>query len=193
MNDCKIINFTDDNYLNHKKDKIFFQTYIDNCKLDLFITKTYKIVKIFNNEIYYIFDLYDFCQILIHGYYKNVHFNSKLNFKIKVINKKRHFTICYKNDNKEILNLTNIKCKMLMNQFKQFYLSFIFNNNNLSHIENKKKEIKFIMNCIKKKENNKNNEEFIKSICNKSFFKPFLLNYDIIIAKHILYYYYLQK
>ena len=151
MNDCKIINFTDDNYLNHKKDKIFFQTYIDNCKLDLFITKTYKIVKIFNNEIYYIFDLYDFCQILIHGYYKNVHFNSKLNSKIKVINKKRHFTICYKNDNKEILNLTNIKCKMLMNQFKQFYLSFIFNNNNLSHIENKKKEIKFIMNCIKKK------------------------------------------
>ena len=151
MMDCKIINFTDDNYLNHKKDKIFFQTYIDTSKLDLFITKTYKIVKIFNNEIYYIFDLYDFCQILIHGYYKNVHFNSKLNSKIKVINKKRHFTICYKNDNKEILNLTNIKCKMLMNQFKQFYLSFIFNNNNLSHIENKKKEIKFIMNCIKKR------------------------------------------
>ena len=151
MMDCKIINFTDDNYLNHKKDKKNFQTYIETSKLDLFITKTYKIVKIFNNEIYYIFDLYDFCQILIHGYYKNVHFNSKLNFKIKVINKKRHFTICYKNDNKEILNLTNIKCKMLMNQFKQFYLSFIFNNNNLSHIENKKKEIKFIMNCIKKK------------------------------------------
>ena len=191
--DCKIINFTKDNYLNHKNDKIFFQTFIESAKLYLFITKTYKIVKIFNNEIYYIFDLYDFCQILIHGYFKNVHFDSKLNFKIKLFNKKRNFTICYKNDNKEILNLTNIKCKMLMNQFKQFYLSFILNNHNLSHIENKKEETKFVMNCIKKKENKHYNKNFIKSICNKTFFKPFLVNYDIIFAKHILYYYYLQK
>ena len=151
MMDSKIINFTKDNYLNHKKDKIFFQTFIDTAKLYLFITKTYKIVKIFNNEIYYIFDLYDFCQILIHGYFKNVYFNSKLNFKIKLINEKRHFTICYKNDNKQNLNLTNIKCKMLMNEFKQFYFSFILNNKSLYHIENKKKEIKFIINCIKKK------------------------------------------
>ena len=82
---------------------------------------------------------------------------------------------------------------MLMNEFKQFYLSFIFNNNNLSHIENKKKEIKFVMDCIKKKENNNQNKNFIKLICNKTFFKPFLLNYDIIIARHILYYYFLQK
>ena len=193
MMDTKIINFTKDNYLNHKKDKKFFQTFIDTAKLYLFITKTYKIVKIFNNEIYYIFDLYDFCQILIHGYFKNVYFDSKLNLKIKLINKKRHFTICYKNDHKEILNLTNLKCKMLMNEFKQFYLSFIFNNNNLSHIENKKKEIKFVMDCIKKKENNNQNKNFIKLICNKTFFKPFLLNYDIIIARHILYYYFLQK
>ena len=185
MMDTKIINFTKDNYLNHKKDTIFFQTFIDTAKLYLFITKTYKIVKIFNNEIYYIFDLYDFCQILIHGYFKNVYFDSKLNLKIKLINKKRHFTICYKNDHKEILNLTNLKCKMLMNEFKQFYLSFIFNNNNLSHIENKKKEIKFVMDCIKKKENNNYNKNFIKSICKKTFFKPFLLNYDIIIARHI--------
>ena len=173
MMDTKIINFTKDNYLNHKKDKIFFQTFIDTAKLYLFITKTYKIVKIFNNEIYYIFDLYDFCQILIHGYFKNVYFDSKLNLKIKLINKKRHFTICYNNDNNEILNLTNIKCKMLMNEFKQFYLSFIFNSNNLSHIENKKKEIKFIMNCIKKKENKNCHKNFIKSICNKTFFEPF--------------------
>ena len=151
MMDTKIINFTKDNYLNHKKDKIFFQTFIDTAKLYLFITKTYKIVKIFNNEIYYIFDLYDFCHILIKGYFKNVYFNSKMNFKIKLINKKRHFTIYYKNEDKEILNLTNIKCKILMNEFKQFYLSLIFNNKNLSHIENKKKEIKFVMDCIKKK------------------------------------------
>ena len=191
--DYKIINFTKDNFLNHKKDKIFFQTFIYNAKLYLYITKTYKIVKILNNEIYYIFDLYDFCHILIKGYFKNVYFNSKINFKIKLINKKRHFTICYKNDNNEILNLTNIKCKMLMNEFKQFYLSFIFNSNNLSHIENKKKEIKFIMNCIKKKENNNCHTNFITSICNKKFFEPFLLNYDIVIARHILYYYYLQK
>ena len=39
MMDYKIINFTKDNYLNHKKDKIFFQTFIDNAKLYLFITK----------------------------------------------------------------------------------------------------------------------------------------------------------
>ena len=191
--DYKIINFTKDNFLNHKKDKNFFQTFIYNAKLYLYITKTYKIVKILNNEIYYIFDLYDFCHILIKGYFKNVYFNSKMNFKIKLINKKRHFTICYNNDNNEILNLTNIKCKMLMKEFKQFYLSFIFNSNNLSHIENKKKEIKFIMNCIKKKENKNCHKNFIKSICNKTFFEPFLLNYDIIIARHILYYYYLQK
>ena len=43
---------------------------------------------------------------------------------------------------------------MLMNQFKQFYFSFILNNHNLSHIENKKEEIKFVMNCIKKKKIN---------------------------------------
>ena len=91
MMDTKIINFTKDNYLNHKKDKNFFQTFIDTAKLYLFITKTYKIVKIFNNEIYYIFDLYDFCQILIHGYFKNVYFDSKLNLKIKLINKKKAF------------------------------------------------------------------------------------------------------
>ena len=193
MMDYKIINFTKDNYLNHKKDKIFFETFIENAKLYLFITKSYKIVRIFNNEIYYIFDLYDFCQILIHGYFKNVCFNSKLNFKIKLINKTRHFTICYKNDNKQILNLTNIKCKMLMNVFKQFYLSFIFNNKNLSHVENKKKEINFVINSIKKKEKNNYNKNFIKSICNKTFFQPFLLNYDLIIARHIVYYYYLQK
>ena len=106
--DCKIINFTKDNYLNHKNDKKRFQTFIDIAKFYLFITKTYKIVKIFNNEIYYIFDLYDFCQILIHCYFRNVHFDSKFNLKIKLVNKKRHFTICYKNDNKEILNLTRL-------------------------------------------------------------------------------------
>ena len=49
------------------------------------------------------------------------------------------------------------------------------------------------MDCIKKKENNNQNKNFIKLICNKTFFKPFLLNYDIIIARHILYYYFLQK
>ena len=37
--DCKIINFTKDNYLNHKNDKIFFQTFIESAKLYLFITK----------------------------------------------------------------------------------------------------------------------------------------------------------
>ena len=41
MMDTKIINFTKDNYLNHKKDKNFFQTFIDTAKLYLFITKTY--------------------------------------------------------------------------------------------------------------------------------------------------------
>ena len=82
---------------------------------------------------------------------------------------------------------------MLMKEFKQFYLSFIFNSKNLAHIENKKEEINHIINSIKKKENNKNNKNFIKSICNKFFFKDFLLNYDLIIARHILYYYYLQK
>ena len=46
MMDYKIINFTKDNYLNHKKDKIFSQTFIDNAKLFLFITKSYKIIKI---------------------------------------------------------------------------------------------------------------------------------------------------
>ena len=82
---------------------------------------------------------------------------------------------------------------MLMKEFKQFYLSFIFNNKNLAHIENKKEEIKHIINSIKREENNKDNKKFIKSICNKFFFKHFLLNYDLIIARHILYYYYLQK
>ena len=96
--DLKIINFTKDNYLNHKKDKIFFETCIDNAKLYLFITKMYKLVKIINNEICYIFDLFEFCQILIHGYFKNISFNSKLNYKIKLINNKRHFTIYYKNE-----------------------------------------------------------------------------------------------
>ena len=191
--DLKIINFTKDNYLNHKKDKIFFETCIDNAKLYLFITKMYKLVKIINNEICYIFDLFEFCQILIHGYFKNVSFNSKLNYKIKLINNKRHFTIYFKNENKESLNLKCIKCKMLMKEFKQFYLSFIFNNKNLAHIENKKEEIKHIINSIKREENNKDNKKFIKSICNKFFFKHFLLNYDLIIARHILYYYYLQK
>ena len=191
--DLKIINFTKDNYLNHKKDKIFFETCIDNAKLYLFITKMYKLVKIINNEICYIFDLFEFCQILIHGYFKNVSFNSKLNYKIKLINKKRHFTIYYKNENKQILNLKFIECKMLMKEFKQFYLSFIFNSKNLAHIENKKEEIKHIINSIKREENNKDNKKFIKSICNKFFLKHFLLNYDLIIARHILYYYYLQK
>ena len=46
--DLKIINFTKDNYLNHKKDKIFFETCIHNAKLHLFITKMYKLVKIIN-------------------------------------------------------------------------------------------------------------------------------------------------
>lgn len=186
-----VINLTYGNFINHKNDKIFFQTEFFTSKLFIFITKMYKIVKIYNNNLIYILDLYDFCAILASGYRKINFLSFPIKKLICIINNKRDFSLFYKKN--EVFKLPYYKSKVLINTIKQFYFSYIINKSNLAHIINKKIEVNSIIHCIKEIEKRNCKTIMLKKVMKKSFFNTFNCKCDSNLMNHCLVYYYLDK
>ena len=67
----KIKNFTFENFINHKNDKIFKEYKCENSNLYIYITKMYKIVKIDTKDIIYIIYLNNFFEIIISSYLRH--------------------------------------------------------------------------------------------------------------------------
>ena len=146
-----VINLTKENFMNHRKDKVFIEIDFYESTLFVFITKMYKIVKIYNKDSIYIINLYDFCPILSCAYVKSNFLRTNIKWQIKIINKKRDFSVMYRN--KVMFRSSYYKCKMLMNNIKAFYFSYILNLPIFSYIDNKKKELNLIIDKMKSLKN----------------------------------------
>ena len=191
----KIKNFTFENFINHKNDKIFKEYKCENSNLYIYITKMYKIVKIDTKDIIYIIYLNNFFEIIISSYLRNnfsiFSDNSK---KIKIKKNKKNFFVLYNEDN--LFDFTYLKSKIIINEIKHLYKSNIINSIYFCHIENKKNELNII---FKQFDNylNKNTNKLFLILKNKNFINN--INTSIKLSKIIcikliyLYYSYQMK
>ena len=58
------MNFSKNLFYTHKKDHMFYSTYVEGQSVEVFVTKLYKLVKI-NDKSEYIFDVEDFISLLV--------------------------------------------------------------------------------------------------------------------------------
>ena len=84
------MNFSKNLFYTHKKDHMFYSTYVEGQSVEVFVTKIYKLVKIkYNSE--YIFDVEDFISLLVSSICKtNI---------CRKLGLKRNFNFTYKRTN----------------------------------------------------------------------------------------------
>ena len=186
-----VINLTKENFMNHRKDKVFIEIDFYESTLFVFITKMYKIVKIYNKDSIYIINLYDFCPILSCAYVKSNFLRTNIKWQIKIINKKRDFSVMYRN--KVMFRSSYYKCKMLMNNIKAFYFSYILNLPIFSYIDNKKKELNLIIDKMKSLKIKKKEDVMIEQILHIKFSESFDINIDKKFVYNLFVLYYLKQ
>ena len=186
-----VINLTKENFMNHSKDKVFIEIDFYESTLFVFITKMYKIVKIYNKDLIYIINLYDFCPILSCAYVKSNFLKTNIKRQIKIINKKRDFSVMYRN--KVMFRSSYYKCKMLMNNIKAFYFSYILNLPIFAYIDNKKKELNLIIGKIKSLQIKNKEDVMIEQILHINFSESFDINIDKKFVYHLFVLYYLKQ
>jgi hypothetical protein len=186
-----VINLTEENFMNHKNDKIHFKIDLYKSKVYIFITKMYKIVKIYNNECIYIVNLYDFCPILASAYVQSSYLKMHNKNKIKILNKRRDFSVLY--NSKLMFQSSYYKCKILMNNIKSIYFSHILNLKSIAHINNKKNELKLILDKMKHIEMKKNVDTFISEIIKSKLLENFDIEVNNKLMYNLIIYYYFKK
>ena len=61
----KIINLTKEYFLNHKNDKVYKKYVSFNSTINVYVTKSYKIIRIDSEYSSIIINICDFCEILL--------------------------------------------------------------------------------------------------------------------------------
>ena len=146
--DIEINNLTSECFINHKKDKIYKKYNSFDSTISVFLTKSYRIIRIDSLNVCIIIDVIQFCELLLKSYFKYtiVYFN-KNRIKFSINHNLRTFELEEKQ--KFILKLNYSKCKVILKDLMHLYKSNILNSQNFKHINNKKKEIETILNNLK--------------------------------------------
>ena len=92
------MNFSKNLFYTHKKDQMFYSTYVKVQSVEVFVTKLYKLVKI-NDKSEYIFDVEDFITLLASSICKkNICRKLGLKRNFNFTYKRTNFKISYKNN-----------------------------------------------------------------------------------------------
>jgi hypothetical protein len=144
----EITNLTSECFLNHKKDKIYKKYVSFTSIINVYLTKSYKIIRIDNFNSSIVIDVFQFCELLLKCYlkFKTIYFN-KNNIKFFVNHNLRTFELQHKK--LFFLKLNYSKCKVILKDLIHLYKSHIINATNFIHVDNKKKEIDNILKHFK--------------------------------------------
>jgi hypothetical protein len=187
----EINNLTSECFINHKKDKIYKKYNSFDSIISVFLTKSYRIIRIDNFNVSIIIEVIQFCELLLKSYFKHkiVYFNKN---KIKFCINHNLRTFELEENQKNVLKLNYSKCKLILKDLMDVYKSTILNSKNFMHIENKKKEIETI---IKKIKILKLNSTILNDFClNKRFITDNSnIIYDKFICKKLLIFYFMSK
>ena len=187
----QITNLTPEYFLNNKNDKVYKHYLCFTSKINVYVTRTYKIIRIDNLENSIIINIFHFCELLLNSYLRLKHINlCDIKIKFNVNYNVRTFEL-YK-DKLFILKLTYSKCKLILKDLIPIYKSHVINLKNFNHIENKKKEIDIMFKHFKVlKINSKNFNDHISSKKLISDISNVL--FDNNICNKVLYLYILNK
>jgi hypothetical protein len=177
------MNFSKNLCYTHKNDYMFYSTSVEGQSVKVFVTKSYKLVKInFNNE--YIFDVEDFITLLASSICKkNICKKLGLKRNFNFTFKRTNFKISYKNNS--IINCSYTKAVQMLKALNSLFFSFILSRKHIKHIDDKKTFISnmysYVLNNFKM---NINFDKFLMSVesnisdlfVHEVNNKPFLLN-----------------
>ena len=130
------MNFSKNLFYTHKKDHMFYSTYVEGQSVEVFVTKLYKLVKI-NDKSEYIFDVEDFITLLASSICKtNICRKLGLKRNFNFTYKRTNFKISYKNNC--ILKCSYTKALDMLKALNSLFYSFILNRKHIKHIDDKK-------------------------------------------------------
>ena len=147
-----IHNFSKENFLNHPKDKILFEYDISRnlMNIKVYVTKSYKLVRITKDKNIFILDFIDFYKLITCCFFNKCNFLQRNNRLFQIKRDNRNLCVYYKND--FIFTMCN-STKHMIKDLYHIYRSIIINLKIFDHIVDKKKELSNIFAYMKKYEN----------------------------------------